>query len=64
MHILRTRLSYNMTAADCAGAIFCPMMKLALETPYNSARKEFITLAVIYQIYLFLCQKTVFTWNN
>ncbi|XP_074321165.1 uncharacterized protein LOC141657730 [Silene latifolia] len=30
------RLSYNMAAADCAGAIFYSMMKLAAETPYNS----------------------------
>uniref|UniRef100_A0A2P2KMH8 Uncharacterized protein MANES_09G159400 n=1 Tax=Rhizophora mucronata TaxID=61149 RepID=A0A2P2KMH8_RHIMU len=30
------RLSYNMTSADCAGAIFYALMKLALETPHNS----------------------------
>lgn len=31
------RLSYNRLTADCAGALFYSMMKLALETPYNSA---------------------------
>ncbi|XP_037496090.1 translation initiation factor eIF-2B subunit epsilon isoform X2 [Jatropha curcas] len=31
------RLSYNMTSADCAGAIFYAMMKLAVETSYTSA---------------------------
>ncbi|XP_060670590.1 uncharacterized protein LOC107419573 isoform X2 [Ziziphus jujuba] len=31
------RLSYNKVAADCAGAIFYAMMKLALETPHTSA---------------------------
>ncbi|KAJ4715515.1 translation initiation factor eIF-2B subunit epsilon-like [Melia azedarach] len=31
------RLSYNMTSADCAGAIFYSMMKLALKTPHSSA---------------------------
>ncbi|KAJ4849694.1 hypothetical protein Tsubulata_006720 [Turnera subulata] len=31
------RLSYNMTSADCAGAIFEAMMKLAVETPHTSA---------------------------
>ncbi|GAB4835382.1 hypothetical protein Ancab_000292 [Ancistrocladus abbreviatus] len=30
------RLSYNMTAADCAGAIFYSMMKSALEIPISS----------------------------
>ncbi|XP_077241071.1 uncharacterized protein LOC143881706 [Tasmannia lanceolata] len=30
------RLSYNMSFADCAGAIFYSMMKLSLEAPYNS----------------------------
>ncbi|KAJ9680368.1 hypothetical protein PVL29_019632 [Vitis rotundifolia] len=30
------RLSYNMTSADCAGALFYSVMKLALETPCNS----------------------------
>uniref|UniRef100_A0A5B6ZZC6 Translation initiation factor eIF2B subunit epsilon n=1 Tax=Davidia involucrata TaxID=16924 RepID=A0A5B6ZZC6_DAVIN len=31
------RLSYNMTAADCAGALFYSLMKLALDTPHSSA---------------------------
>ncbi|CAI0628013.1 unnamed protein product [Linum tenue] len=31
------RLSYNKSAGDCAGALFYPMMKLALESPYNTA---------------------------
>ncbi|GMH10355.1 hypothetical protein Nepgr_012196 [Nepenthes gracilis] len=31
------RLSYNMTSADCAGAIFYSMMKLAIETPHSSS---------------------------
>ncbi|KAA8536938.1 hypothetical protein F0562_029416 [Nyssa sinensis] len=30
------RLSYNMTSADCAGAIFYSVMKLALDTPHSS----------------------------
>lgn len=29
------RLSYNMTAADCAGAIFYSVIKLALEMPHS-----------------------------
>lgn len=31
------RLSYNMTSADCAGAVFYSMMKLAVKTPHGSA---------------------------
>ncbi|KAJ6679149.1 TRANSLATION INITIATION FACTOR EIF-2B SUBUNIT EPSILON [Salix purpurea] len=31
------RLSYNMTSADCAGAIFYAMMKQALEIPHAAA---------------------------
>ncbi|XP_038990853.1 translation initiation factor eIF-2B subunit epsilon isoform X2 [Hibiscus syriacus] len=31
------RLSYNMASVDCAGAIFYSMMKLAVESPHNSA---------------------------
>lgn len=31
------RLSYNMTSADCAGAVFYSMMKLAVKTPHSSA---------------------------
>ncbi|KAG6773305.1 hypothetical protein POTOM_020570 [Populus tomentosa] len=31
------RLSYNMTSADCAGAIFYAMMKQALEIPHATA---------------------------
>ncbi|KAH9680328.1 eIF-2B GDP-GTP exchange factor subunit epsilon [Citrus sinensis] len=31
------RLSYNMTSADCAGAVFYSMMKLAIKTPHSSA---------------------------
>lgn len=30
------RLSYNMTAADCAGALFYSVLKLAVETPHSS----------------------------
>ncbi|KAJ7973419.1 Translation initiation factor eIF-2B subunit epsilon [Quillaja saponaria] len=33
------RLSYNKEAADCAGAIFFSMMKLALETPHTSVNE-------------------------
>ncbi|KAJ7978051.1 Translation initiation factor eIF-2B subunit epsilon [Quillaja saponaria] len=33
------RLSYNKEAADCAGAIFFSMMKLALEAPHTSANE-------------------------
>ncbi|KAH9649152.1 eIF-2B GDP-GTP exchange factor subunit epsilon [Citrus sinensis] len=33
----RIRLSYNMTSADCAGAVFYSMMKLAVKTPHSSA---------------------------
>lgn len=35
----RIRLSYNMTSADCAGAVFYSMMKLAVKTPHSSASK-------------------------
>uniref|UniRef100_A0A1J3HTX4 Translation initiation factor eIF2B subunit epsilon n=1 Tax=Noccaea caerulescens TaxID=107243 RepID=A0A1J3HTX4_NOCCA len=31
------RLSYNMESADCAGAAFYSMMKLAVDTPHSSA---------------------------
>ncbi|KAB1994766.1 hypothetical protein ES319_D13G120200v1 [Gossypium barbadense] len=31
------RLSYNMASVDCGGAIFYSMMKLAVESPHNSA---------------------------
>ncbi|XP_039021865.1 translation initiation factor eIF-2B subunit epsilon-like, partial [Hibiscus syriacus] len=31
------RLSYNMASVNCAGAIFYSMMKLAVESPHNSA---------------------------
>ncbi|CAI0387211.1 unnamed protein product [Linum tenue] len=31
------RLSYNKSAGDCTGALFYPMMKLALESPHNTA---------------------------
>ncbi|KAL2924714.1 putative translation initiation factor eIF-2B subunit epsilon [Bienertia sinuspersici] len=30
------RLSYNMQASDCAGALFYSVMKLAVETPHSS----------------------------
>ncbi|XP_059312141.1 uncharacterized protein LOC132063565 [Lycium ferocissimum] len=30
------RLSYNMASADCAGALFYSVMKLALDTPHDS----------------------------
>ncbi|XP_016442154.1 uncharacterized protein LOC107767614 [Nicotiana tabacum] len=30
------RLSYNMTSADCAGALFYSVMKLALDSPHDS----------------------------
>ncbi|CAN4108654.1 unnamed protein product [Withania somnifera] len=30
------RLSYNMTSADCAGALFYSVMKLALDAPHDS----------------------------
>ncbi|KAK9673477.1 hypothetical protein RND81_12G169700 [Saponaria officinalis] len=36
LEINSLRLSYNMAAADCAGAIFYSVMKLAAETPYSS----------------------------
>ncbi|GAV64214.1 LOW QUALITY PROTEIN: Hexapep domain-containing protein/NTP_transferase domain-containing protein/W2 domain-containing protein, partial [Cephalotus follicularis] len=36
LEINSLRLSYNMTAADCSGAVFYSMVKLALETPHSS----------------------------
>ncbi|KAJ9185907.1 hypothetical protein P3X46_005483 [Hevea brasiliensis] len=41
------RLSYNMTSADCAGAIFYAMMKLALETPHPAAGELYKNVASI-----------------
>ncbi|CAN7103967.1 unnamed protein product [Brassica rapa subsp. narinosa] len=37
LEINSLRLSYNMESADCAGAIFYSMMKLAVDTPHSSA---------------------------
>ncbi|ESQ52106.1 hypothetical protein EUTSA_v10016297mg [Eutrema salsugineum] len=37
LEINSLRLSYNMESADCAGATFYSMMKLAVDTPHNSA---------------------------
>ncbi|XP_044482307.1 translation initiation factor eIF-2B subunit epsilon-like [Mangifera indica] len=37
------RLSFNMTSADCAGALFYSMMKLALETSHTSANELYRT---------------------
>ncbi|GAB2269869.1 hypothetical protein Dimus_004788, partial [Dionaea muscipula] len=37
LEINSLRLSYNMTAADCTGAIFYSMMKLASEMPHSSS---------------------------
>ena len=31
------RLAYNMDSADCAGAVFYSMMRLAVKSPHNSA---------------------------
>uniref|UniRef100_A0A803KMQ2 Translation initiation factor eIF2B subunit epsilon n=1 Tax=Chenopodium quinoa TaxID=63459 RepID=A0A803KMQ2_CHEQI len=41
------RLSYNMAATDCAGALFYSVMKLAVETPHssNTTGREFRGLA-------------------
>lgn len=53
------RLSYNMSSADCAGAIFYSVMKLALETPrsstselYRSAAKVITTWQKLIKHYL------------
>ncbi|CAN8316293.1 unnamed protein product [Cochlearia groenlandica] len=37
LEINSLRLSYNMESSDCAGAVFYSMMKLAVDTPHNSA---------------------------
>ncbi|CAH8357971.1 unnamed protein product [Eruca vesicaria subsp. sativa] len=39
LEINSLRLSYNMESADCAGAIFYAMMKLAVDTPHSSLRE-------------------------
>ncbi|KAG7542386.1 Nucleotidyl transferase domain [Arabidopsis thaliana x Arabidopsis arenosa] len=40
-HVIRLinsrRFAYNMASADCAGAVFYSMMRLAVNTPHNSA---------------------------
>ncbi|KAM7273523.1 hypothetical protein ACFE04_028187 [Oxalis oulophora] len=41
LEINSLRLSYNMTATDCASALFYSMLKLALETPHSSASELF-----------------------
>ncbi|KMT14763.1 hypothetical protein BVRB_4g075290 [Beta vulgaris subsp. vulgaris] len=41
------RLTYNMSAADCAGALFYSVMKLALETPHNSNSELYKNVAKI-----------------
>ncbi|KAF3556836.1 hypothetical protein F2Q69_00017337 [Brassica cretica] len=38
LEINSLRLSYNMESADCAGAIFYSMMKLAADSPHSSAK--------------------------
>nr|DAD27618.1 TPA_asm: hypothetical protein HUJ06_029086 [Nelumbo nucifera] len=41
------RLSYNMSFADCAGAIFYSVMKLALETPHSTNSELFKNVASV-----------------
>ncbi|XP_059652622.1 uncharacterized protein LOC132299815 [Cornus florida] len=36
LEVSSLRLSYNLTSADCAGALFYSMIKLALDAPHNS----------------------------
>lgn len=48
--IANIRLSYNMTSADCAGALFYSMMKLAVETSHTSASKYSFMLMILYMM--------------
>lgn len=48
------RLSYNMQSADCAGAIFHSMMKLALDTTHSSRSKFCLQQPLIFLL-LSLC---------
>ncbi|KAL1194646.1 hypothetical protein V5N11_031467 [Cardamine amara subsp. amara] len=41
------RLAYNMDSADCAGAVFHSMMRLAVDTPHNSASELYRNAASI-----------------
>ncbi|KAG2326765.1 hypothetical protein Bca52824_009493 [Brassica carinata] len=47
LEINSLRLSYNMESADCAGAIFYSMMKLAVDTPHSTASELFKTASSI-----------------
>lgn len=57
------RLSYNRLTADCAGALFYSMMKLALETPYNSASKHSWACPSLLSSLLFLFCFPIFIFN-
>lgn len=70
---LNGRLSYNKLFADCAGAIFYSMMKLALETPHTSASKFLCVMILMYtvrwrlflnwfQIILFVIESLISFW--
>ncbi|XP_021772330.1 translation initiation factor eIF-2B subunit epsilon-like [Chenopodium quinoa] len=41
------RLSYNMAATDCAGALFYSVMKLAVETPHSSNNELYKNVAKV-----------------
>jgi len=47
MEINGLRLSFNMESADCAGATFFSMIKLALDTPHNSGSELYKNAASI-----------------
>ncbi|KAF2568689.1 hypothetical protein F2Q68_00027952 [Brassica cretica] len=47
LEINSLRLSYNMESADCAGAIFYSMMKLAVDSPHSSASELYKNAASI-----------------
>lgn len=42
------RLSYNMQAADCAGALFYSVVKLAVETPHSSNSELYKIVAKVF----------------
>lgn len=46
--MLCARLSYNKVTADCAGALFYSVMKLAQESPLNTASKNFYLCFAIF----------------
>lgn len=54
------RLSYNKVAADCAGGLFYSLMKLALETPHDSASKSSWASYSLPNVYILFSFKELF----